>query len=395
MYWIAVIIVMSYLLLLCLARREEAPQEVSAVMRPFYRIGGYLYEKAVIWTPKSLFPARVEKDLYWLNPGEKKESVKKAYYVKKTAVFLTVIFLGTLFGAAAKFGAQGTIVLEEGERIARGGYAEEAREICIVADYGEKKMNFRVAVEPIILSGEEMYQVFDEFLEKLPENMLGKNESLQNVRSDLKMERKYEGFPITVEWESSAPDILSSSGQVGVVEREEQVMLSLQMRYGEYGRKEEIAVIVMPPALTEEEKLYKEMEEFLLQSQAGSRDKEEWTLPDEWRGESIGWTQAVEDYSLLLWGAAVATAFAVFCFMDKDLHGQTEKRRQRIRSEYPEIAYKLALFVGAGMTIRGAFQKVAGDYDEKCQKGGGRLPAYGDAVHLPRTAVRHVGRGVL
>lgn len=381
MYWIAGIVVMSCLLLLCLARGEEVPGEISAVLKPFYKIGSYLYEKAAALTPEIFSPAQVEKDLYWLHPGEKKEELKRKYYVKKIAIFLAVILFGTLFGAAAKFNALETVILKEGEGIARRGYAEEAQEIHLAADYGEKKMDFRVEVEPVMLSGEELYRVFDLFVEKLPENILGRNESLQNVTSDLKLEKKYDGFPITAEWESSALDLLSSSGRVGEVEREERVMLSLRMRYGEYSREEEITVILKPPVLTAEEMLYREMEEMLRQSQANSRDQENWMPPSEWRGEAIGWTQVVEDNSLLLWGAAVATAFAVFFFMDKDLHGQTEKRRQSIRSQYPEIAYKLALFVGAGMTIRGAFQKIAGDYNEKHAKGGVTVPAYEEMLY--------------
>lgn len=394
MYWIAIMVAVVFLLLLCMARKQEVPQEVSVVLKPFYKIGGYLYEAALPLAPRFLMSVQVEKDLFWLHPGEKKEGLKRTYYVKKIAVFLAVIFLGTFFGAAAKFSAQGAVVLGEGGTIARRNYSEDAQEIGIVAEYGEQKMDFRIEVEPIMLSGEEMYRLFDELLGKLPEFILGKNQSLQNVTSDLKLEKKYEGFPITVEWESSEPGILSSGGQVGVVEKEERVILSLRMSYNKYSRDEEITVILMPPVLTEEEMIRQEMEELLKQSQTDSRDQEEWTLPSEWEGQHIGWTQVVEDYSLLLWGAAVATAFAVAFCMDKDLHGQTEKRRQCIRSEYPEIAYKLALFVGAGMTVRGAFQKVAGDYGAKCEKGEPRMPAYEEMLYTCHELQSGVSEGV-
>ena len=58
----------------------------------------------------------------------------------------------------------------------------------------------------------------------------------------------------------------------------------------------------------------------------------------------------------------VVTAAAVFLFQDRDLHQQVLKRRERMKENYPVVLNKLILYLGAGMTIRGAFQKIALDY---------------------------------
>lgn len=394
MYWIAMAVVLGFLVLLCLAGKQETPQGVSSLLRPFYKVAAWLYAKLAHALPRCLFSPQVEKDLFVLHPGESRERLKTEYYVKKSAILLAIVFLGVLFGAAAKFSAQEAVLLGEGGMVVRGSYTEDARTINLTADYGTRRMDFQVEVEPILLSGEEMYRLFEDFLSKLPEYMLGRNESLQNVTSDLKLDRKYGDCPIMVRWESSNPAVLGSDGRVGKVEEKESVMLYLWMTYGEYSRETEVSVTVAPPALTEEEQVRREMEELLAKSQEDSLEEETWRLPPEWRGESLRWSQAEEDYSLLLWAASLGTAVAIFLFTDKDLHGQVEKRRNSIRRVYPEIVHKLVLFVGAGLTVRGAFQKVAGDYEANLRGGGRESPAHEEMLYTCRELQSGVSEGI-
>ena len=394
MYWIALAISVGYLVLAVLARKQVPPPDAASLLKPFYKMALYLYKKLGNRLPGLFSSPQVERDLISLHPGEAREYLKTEYYGKKAAICLAVLFVGTLFGAAAKFGATGSVILGEDGKVARGSYREGAREIHIRTDYGQQQMVFRMEVEPKLLSEEETERLFADFAEKLPEYILGSNESLQNVTSDLKLEAKYGDFPVTVHWESKSPGSVSDSGRIFSPGEEETVTLAFRLTYGPWEREGELDVILRPPALTEEEALREELGEMLRQSQEGSLDKDEWTLPEKWRGEDIRWRQAVEDNSLMLWAAALVTAGAVFLFQDRDLHGQLEKRRKTLRREYPEILHKLVLFVGAGMTIRGAFQKIAGDYEEKRKEGGRQSPAYEEMLYTCRELRSGVSEGL-
>ncbi|MCI9336360.1 MAG: hypothetical protein HFH93_02280 [Lachnospiraceae bacterium] len=394
MYWIALAISVGYLVLAVLARKQVPPPDAASLLKPFYKMALYLYKKLGNRLPGLFSSPQVERDLISLHPGEAREYLKTEYYGKKAAICLAVLFVGTLFGAAAKFGATGSVILGEDGKVVRGSYREGAREIHIRTDYGQQQMVFRMEVEPKLLSEEETERLFADFAEKLPEYILGSNESLQNVTSDLKLEAKYGDFPVTVHWESKSPGSVSDSGRIFSPGEEETVTLAFRLTYGPWEREGELDVILRPPALTEEEALREELGEMLRQSQEESLDKDEWTLPEKWRGEDIRWRQAVEDNSLMLWAAALVTAGAVFLFQDRDLHGQLEKRRKTLRREYPEILHKLVLFVGAGMTIRGAFQKIAGDYEEKRKEGGRQSPAYEEMLYTCRELRSGVSEGL-
>ena len=88
------------------------------------------------------------------------------------------------------------------------------------------------------------------------------------------------------------------------------------------------------------------------------------------------------------------TAVAVFLFLDRDLHERLEKRKKILRREYPEIVHKLVLFVGAGLTIRGALQKIAGDYEARRMEGGRASPAYEELLYTCRELRSGISEGL-
>lgn len=66
----------------------------------------------------------------------------------------------------------------------------------------------------------------------------------------------------------------------------------------------------------------------------------------------------------LLAGLGAVTAVAVFFLLDKDLEKKNEERKLEMRKEYPGIVNRMALYMEAGMTIRGAFVRIAGEYSQ-------------------------------
>ncbi len=126
---------------------------------------------------------------------------------------------------------------------------------------------------------------------------------------------------------------------------------------------------MIPVSLTPEEQEYLEIREYLLAGEENSRREEEWILPEEWKGRPIGWSFESRDYSTWIWAATPAVALLIYLSFDRDLKKALEKKQSRLRREYPGLVHKLALYVGAGMTIRGAFQKIGGDYEKKVKKG--------------------------
>lgn len=344
----------------------------------------FLYKQACIRKLPLFVSPQVERDLLQLHPGENIQCMKTEYYVQKLSMTLTVLLLGAIFGVAAKISSHGSVLLREDGSIQRGSYLEGRQELHVTAKTKEGSREIWIELEPRRLSREETEELADSLLNQLPVLILGKNESLQQVSQELELPEEYEGFPFVVEWKSSRPDILSSSGTVKEIKGAEQVLLTVSLGYEGYERVEVLEVTVVSPLISPEEQVYRELEEYLISSEENSRDDGIWILPDHWEGRDIVWSQNVEDNSLLLWGAALAVAVLVYWMSDRDLHQQLEKRRQGLRREYPDLVHRLALFVGAGMTVRGAFGKISADYEKKRMDTGKRMPAYEEILRTCR-----------
>lgn len=67
----------------------------------------------------------------------------------------------------------------------------------------------------------------------------------------------------------------------------------------------------------------------------------------------------------VLWLLLEGTAVITFIMADRDLHSEILKRRKLMKLAYPDIVYKLLLYLHAGMTIRGAMMKLAEDHEKR------------------------------
>ncbi|MCM1192979.1 MAG: hypothetical protein NC123_08210 [Butyrivibrio sp.] len=327
-----------------------------------------LYKRACILKLPFFRGKRVEADLALLHPGERVECVKTDYYVRKISMCIGILGVGAFLGLAAKLSAGGNKLAEEAV-ISRGSYEEGSRQVALEADDGEGKRRFEITVSPRTLTFRETEELAETLFESLETLILNGNEDTGHIISDLKLEEEYAGFPFEVEWESGREAIVDRSGRVWEVDDPVEVKLYATLKYREFSRKGEIDVTVVPVCLTPEEQDYLEMQEYLVAEEAGSRGEAGFTLPGEWKGKEISWSLAAGDYSLLIWAVTPAVAFLVYLSSDRDLRKELEKKHSGLSREYPDLVHKLALYVGAGMTIRGAFQKIGGDYEKKLQKG--------------------------
>lgn len=364
MYWVAGITVILYMVLFLVSRRERRGKAPPGIMGFFYPMAVFLYQKACIWKLPIVASKQVQKDLRSLYPGKEIHKLQENYYVKKISLFLMLCLLGTLFGVAVSYRTRDGLLLVDG-KVLRGTYAEEPQEIGVatVLASGEKKQ-FQVSIYPYQLSEQETEALWAEFRELLPGLILGKNASLEQVTEDLLLEQYYAEYPFSLEWKSSRPDILKSLGEVSVVEEATELVLTARVFYGEAEWQEEFAVTVIPPILSETERMEQELAELLTDSEKESRNAREWQLPTKYQGNELIWKEITKDNGPIFWSIAVVIAVVVFLMSDKDLHDEWNVQREEMKRAYPDVVQKLLLYLGAGMTVRAAFQKMAAEYEE-------------------------------
>lgn len=326
----------------------------------------------------------VRRDLERLYPGEDRERICQEYYIGKLKKSLLLIAAGCILAVLLALRASGERRMEQEGMVKRGDVAEEGRNVTVETVIGDKRERFEIRMEPRQLDEEEIEICYREFAGKLPQLIAGENSSLGEVVSDLDLWEAYEDYPFIVEWQSGDADCVTSAGKVRRGREAREVELKARISYGEREWTDFLTVSVPAEELTSEERQYRDLEDVLLLSEAESRGDEYWTLPETLNEISLQWHMVVEDYSLAAWAGAVALGVLIYILGDRDLHEQVQKQKDAIKREYPDIVHRLALYLGAGMTLQGALGKMASEYEQRREAGLPLNPAYEELVFTCR-----------
>ncbi len=326
----------------------------------------------------------VRADLERLYPDKDQEQLQRNYYAEKLEKSLLVILGGSVLAIFLALRTAGERSLEPGNALRRGAVLDEAGEVTLEAVLDGGKERFSLWVEPVQLCAEEAESCYREFCEKLPELIAGENASLLEVNQKLDLLEKYAGYPFDVEWRSHNMDRVTSAGTVRLTHEATEVRLQAKVSYGETEWQQEVTVRLLPEELTFQERRNRELAEELLAAEEEDRTKEYWVLPERVQGMPVKWRRAVQDNSLILWIGALLAGVLVYRMSDRDLHDRLEKQRIHMKREYSDVVHKLALYLGAGMTLQGAFGKIAAEYERKKINGGPRSPTYEEMLYTCR-----------
>lgn len=352
-----------------------------------------LYKKVCICKLPLFSKGQVEADLIQLYPGKNLEWLRTEYYVRKLSLFLKILLIGGLLAIAARASADANILLREGGVLQRGELGEEEKRIQMKADYGETSYDFRLVLGARQPTREEAEEWLETLQEELPGLIAGENENTDRVSGNLLLREQYGEFPVKVEWESSSPELISETGEVQPAEKEQTVLLTATLACGEYSEETSIPVTLIPESVSREEQIYRQISHYLSQQEEAGRKDESFTLPQTWEGKTLLWSQKKEDKSNYILVGSIAAALLAYLFSDHDLHEKLKKRKRTLQEEYPKLVHELVLLVGAGMTTRRAFQKMASDYEKKKTSTGRVSFAYEEIVHSCREMQSGVAEG--
>ena len=341
-----------------------------------------LYKKLHLWRIPVPGRDRVRADLNHLYPGENAEERITEYYVTKltTSVLLLIAGIGVAILVAAVGRERDPI---ENGRMQREDYESGERDYIITAKLEDgEKYSFPIKVIPRKYEEKELQQMAMAFREELPELILGENESLYEVVTNLELAEEYTGYPFWVEWRSDCPDVVTRDGVVHMQKEDCTVHLNAELHYEEYCETADVTVTVKNETVLQKNE--KELiEEMLQAAQLTDPEKESFLLPGSVEGKEISWEAKNTTGFQILWGTLL-TAIVIFFFKDRDTHELAEKKKQEAKRKYPEILQKLTLYMEAGLTVRAAFGRVAEDYEQARNCGAAKQAAYEELLMANR-----------
>ena len=279
-----------------------------------------------------------------------------------------------LYGAAMAAGLdrEGTSVLERSPH----GEGETVYQVA-VDGLLPQETEISVAVGERAYTDEEAEEIFDRIWGEMPSRILGENPSLDQVRTDLNLISRRDDYGVTVDW-SGGGEWIDSLGRVYGEQASpegEEVWLQAELSDGSRQSVYELPVTVYPPARTEEERT---VERFLaeIREEDQSQGGESFTLPEQFEGRELSYR---DPEGRPLWALpALGILAAVFYETEEKEQRKRarEKRERELMRDYPEVVSRLTVFLGAGLTVRGAWEKVVRGYEKSLAEGGRKHAAY-------------------
>lgn len=383
-YWYLTVLLL-YLLLFFLSRKEKIAVYRGGDAKKSYP-GERLFLKAAIWCigrkkylagkfggkrlryRDELRRNRLGSHLKLLHPELSEKYQVQAFYVRQCALVLLVIFVGNLLSLCAAFSVRTAGFIQEGGQIDRKGYGQGDIEVALSAQVeGAEPEEIFYTVAEQKYTREEIERIFREAASSLPEAILGKNESLENVTDNLNLVTSLEGYPFQITWESGSYSLVQTDGFVRneALEEAEIVMLTACFRYEEQEFEEQFPIRVQPAVLTDREKLLRRIENALEEQDRASKTESSLLLPDRIGTQPVIWKEVIQDSSAYIFLLMCIAAFFLFLSGKRGVEKRLEERNRELLRDYPEVVHKLALYMGAGMTVRNAFGKMGEDYKKQ------------------------------
>ncbi|MCD8125623.1 MAG: hypothetical protein LUE23_11470 [Lachnospiraceae bacterium] len=274
--------------------------------------------------------------------------------------------------AASQDGMLSSLILE------RPGYGEEAEETSVSLEYEGKLWEIALEI-PSLQYTEEEWEVYrQEAWEAVRQNALGENTGWDAVVTDLDFSEET-GIPgITVEWSSDDPERISFDGTVtepAESEDAQEVTLTAVLRCGDREWTGQQTATVIPAVLSREEGTLRELTAFLQEEvEAGNEALVE--LPVRF-GETVLRYQAEDGAAPWMILALGVLAAAAFWLLPEQRRREAEKKREReLALSYPELVEYLTVLLGAGLTVRGAWERMTAEYRVSRERDGRRRVLY-------------------
>ncbi|WP_026517795.1 type II secretion system F family protein [Butyrivibrio sp. MC2021] len=375
-----------------LARKTTLPEEIdeTGISRELLRMSLFLYKK-LVGSKKFRFlePEAVRTNLRQLNNPRDMGSLQTGYYIRKLSLVLLLANAGSILALLMHLSVVFSSNIDDEGRLLRRDYGEGSYDAELIAESpgGEVIGEFSLPVDERRYTASQAKNLFEEASEILPGAILGGNPSLDEVTEDLNLVEVLEGYPFEIDWTVEDYSVMHYDGSLNteaIPAGGKPVMLTATFSYGDDAFQQVLYANVKPKTLTPYEQLMESINGKLKDADKESQYDESIPLPGSYGETEIIWKENTQDNSLMLLIMMLVLSVGSYVIKDRELSKQVRERSKALLSEYPQFVSKMVLYLGAGMTMRGAIEKQARNYQQKKRAGAPKSYLYEEILRSAR-----------
>ncbi len=271
------------------------------------------------------------------------------------------------------------------------GKGDETIELLLNADDLEKDYNYQIDLKEVIPSKKQADELFEQAKSQIDKGFCEAGQEMEHVTGRVNMEDSYVSGIVEAEWMLSDYETVDIEGNIvqdAFSNSDESdgkiVNVSVVLTCGEYKQMYDFSFIAFADELDSSARLVKDIDTHI-HSEMEQSGTDELVLPDEIDGVKLEWSQ--KKSGLVVKIALLEVIVIVLLFLSKKEKKKNELKEKNVRMqlEYPEIVSKMAVLMGAGMTVEQAWNRITSRYLNKRQKENiQKLPAYEEMLITER-----------
>lgn len=320
---------------------------------------------------------KIQNQLRALNLSADKEEDFLWYRCKKMSLAIMVILGASCFCILAEVMAETPNHLSKGQYLSREEYGNGEKEIPIhVTIENLAEENISVPLAERYYTQEEKMQKLKEAKEYVTAHYLGENEESSRITANLNLMKSIPDNRITISWNVGVSGLVEEDGTLHnetVENKKKEITLTASFSYQGIEEEEVLEEVDFPVTIlekdyTQKEQVINEIEQYIQTENSQNGDKKQLELPLKIGEYQISYEEVVEKGSNMILVLGAIVAVLLYFMADKDLDSKMEQHNIQLMMDYPELMNKFTLLLGAGMTVRNAWGKIAQEYEEKKRK---------------------------
>lgn len=336
---------------------------------PFLRVGEFLTVKLKLEQAGKRNGALFQ-DLMALAPGNR-DAIRQHYARKIADALLAAAVLAAVCLLVLTLSGSGSKPVKNG-RLERPGYGmgDREEELEVRAEGRKERETVNVKVRERQYTAAQVDELLERARISLEETITGNNASLDQVRVALNFPAVLENGAVRVTWQTFPYGILEEDGTICGEPEEEGSLVEIQAILSCQGKElmYETAACIYPPVLTEGERFRRSLEHEIALADKESADQDSFSLPEKADGRELTWLQPREGLLPLFALLTVVFPCGLLVQADQRVREKAKARLLQMDLDYPELLWKLTMLLGAGLTIRAAFTRIAAEYRQEKPK---------------------------
>ncbi len=309
---------------------------------------------------QAVSPERI-KMLNLLYPDRNPEEVAREQDEKLLRTILLVVAVGVVLSISVLF-ADG--IRKNVESIIRKEPGKGNTRLELVAEYEGEEIPIEVSVNSRQYTEEEIDVLFEASKVEMFERILGENESLNYVDKNLNLELTYLENGAECKWRMSEVGLVTYAGVLIEPERFEggyKTSAELRITYGTEIRRYSTELILYPPS--GELSAAEQIEANIKAADSENPYDKELILPNQLGDSKLDYLERKESGAVAGIVLLILLVIGLMIFREKEeLKNEKKSRDEQLESEYPVLVSKLAVLIGAGLSIRKAWERIVEDY---------------------------------